>query len=124
MRRRCGGHGIPARAAPSRSARYVPGVGDQPRYLGKVGYVSSSFRAVDRLEAVSAQVQSELSARARRGERRRQRETWTAASVTINSALDGFAASADPRLRGPLRFVRLAVRRLGQQVERLDERPG
>lgn len=94
---------------------------DQPRFVARVaGYIASSARAVDPLEAVSADYQREISRRARVREVRETREAWTAAEQIVEGAIAGFAEVADPRLRPAVRGLEKARRRLGHAVAQLE----
>lgn len=92
---------------------------DQPRYLGRIGYVETSARAVDGLECVSSEVQQAITQRARLDELRRMRQAWSSTEEAVQDALTEFERLADPRLRAGVRGVAKATRRLSRQVERL-----
>ena len=102
---------------------YARGVADldEPRFLAPVsGYVPSSARAIDPLEAVPSAYQRELSQRARLDELRRTQEAWGRAEVIVGDAIAAFEQVADPRLRPGLRGLQKAARRLGHMVDRLE----
>jgi hypothetical protein len=93
---------------------------DKPRYIAAIGYTHNVRAAIDKLEAVPADFQRELSQRARLDELRRTREAWSSTITSVEAALSAFAQVADPRLGPGVRGVQKGLRRLGHQVDRLE----
>jgi hypothetical protein len=94
--------------------------GDRPRFLAPAaGYTTRAVVAMDRLEAIRAEEQRELTRQVKLARERQQREAWQRARGQIGAAVARFEDEAHPDRR-----LRQAVHMIGAGVSRVDRELG